>query len=248
MPLDPRYTLAALDTIGSTNDEAKRLARQSDAPTLTLVWARRQSAGRGRLERRWMSPEGNLYWSCVVRLPLVGGQVAPVTGDLCFAAAAAVVATVRRLAPEVADLAVKWPNDVLIGGAKTAGILVEADNGAAPFAVVGIGVNVGWAPDDTPYPATCLAAHGGTTDVARAFDALSAAFLHYHDLLITAGPAAVRADLEGLWARLGERIEVRAGAEPLVGVFEGLDGHGRLCLRLDDGRRRTVTVGDVFFV
>ena len=248
MTLDPRFTLHAYETLASTNDEARRLARDRRAPTLSLVWARQQSAGRGRMDRTWQSPEGNLYWSCLVRLPGPMPSGTPVEpGELCFVAAAAVLTAVRQLVPAPVAATVKWPNDVLIEGAKVAGILIEAEAGAEPFAVVGIGLNVGWAPTGTPYPATNLAAWGAPASVETAFETLSNAFLHHHDVLLTAGAAAVRRMLDGQWAGQGDRITVRTAVGERTGVFDRLDAQGRLCLRLDDGRVETLTVGDVFF-
>src|SRR5437588_611372 len=140
--LPPAYGLVALDSIGSTNEEAKRLAR-AGAADKTLVWARTQTAGRGRGGRSWVSPAGNLYLSLILRETCPPARAA----ELGFAAAVALAAALDRLAPGL-DLAFKWPNDVLLGGRKLAGILIEAESAAAAvdWLVLGLGVNVRPAP------------------------------------------------------------------------------------------------------
>ncbi|MEO8714783.1 MAG: biotin--[acetyl-CoA-carboxylase] ligase [Acetobacteraceae bacterium] len=140
------FTLVALDSVGSTSDEVLRLAREG-APHGTVVTAREQTAGRGRAGRGWDSPPGNLYLSVLLRLDLPPRRIA----ELSFVAALAVADTVDAFPPARATL--KWPNDVLVGGAKIAGILVEHAEGVA---IVGMGVNVAHCPAGTAYRVTSL--------------------------------------------------------------------------------------------
>ena len=114
--LPPGYRLLRYDSIGSTNDEAKRLARDGAAEG-TLVWALEQTAGRGRRGRAWSSPRGNLYLSLILRPDCPVGSAA----QLGFVAALAVGDALRAILPRVERLAYKWPNDVLIDGRKIAG-------------------------------------------------------------------------------------------------------------------------------
>jgi len=111
------WTLVAFDSVGSTNDEATRLA-EAGAPEGTFVWAQTQTGGRGRRGRRWASPVGNLYCSTVLRPQCP----APRAAELGFVAALAVADLVR----DGRAVRVKWPNDVLVEGGKVAGILPES--------------------------------------------------------------------------------------------------------------------------
>src|SRR5262249_49114566 len=154
LELSPFYRLVRHERIDSTNEEAKRLAT-ADAPQGTLVWAGEQTAGRGRRGRGWVSPAGNLHISLLLRPncpPAVACQVN-------FAAGVALAAALADFLPAGKTASLKWPNDVLVGGAKVSGILLEASaaaDGMVDWLVVGVGVNVVQAPRDTPYPASSL--------------------------------------------------------------------------------------------
>lgn len=158
----PRVTVHEFDAIASTNDEAMRLLREG-APDGTVVWAKRQTAGRGRMGKSWDSPEGNLYMSVVARVDLPAqwlGRVAVTCGRGC-----------ANLLSEITGLFVctKWPNDLYIYREKAGGILVEsrlAPGGGVEGIVVGLGLNVLSHPELEPPapPATCLADHGFVPD------------------------------------------------------------------------------------
>jgi BirA family biotin operon repressor/biotin-[acetyl-CoA-carboxylase] ligase len=212
---------------GSTNDwlleRAKLLADGH--------WVRtdRQTAGRGRRGRAWHDGSGNLMASVLVK---ADGPVQ----QLSFVAAVALREAV--LAATGHETRLKWPNDLLLGGAKVSGILLERSGAAL---VVGIGVNVGWAPDGLERPAARL---GG--DVELLFAALRERFADWRGRWTAAGFAPVRAAWLAAAAGLGEAIEVRLGGETLYGRFEGLDSDGALLLGLADGGQRAVHAGEVF--
>ncbi len=145
-------------TIGSTNDEAKALARAGAADG-TLVWADEQAAGRGRRGRLWRSPPGNLYLSLVLRPNTAPARAA----QLGFVAALGLGDALRPLVGPALPLHYKWPNDLLANRRKLAGILLESETSASDgvdFVVIGIGVNIVFAPEDVEFPATSLAANG----------------------------------------------------------------------------------------
>jgi len=153
------WTLVALDTVGSTNDEAAHLA-DAGAPEGTVVWSREQTGGRGRRGRHWASPVGNLYTSTILRPDCPAQRAA----ELGFAAALAVA----DIVPAGREVRVKWPNDVLVDGGKVAGILLESaigQTGQVQHVVAGIGVNVGFAPQlpEMRYPGAAL---GGSVEAA----------------------------------------------------------------------------------
>ena len=243
--LDPFYRLLAYDTLDSTSDEAKRLAI-GGAGEGTLVWARQQSAGRGRRERSWSSPPGNLYASWVLHPRCSVG----IAAQLGFVAAVAVGEACAPLLPNPADLGYKWPNDVLIGGSKMAGILLEsqtAGDGALAWLVLGIGVNIASHPAATEYPATSLAA-AGAGDVAPAapLEAVAAHFLAWYRRWHRGeGFAEVRAAWLARAHRLGSKIRVRLPREEISGRFAGLDEDGRLLLDSAAGRQR-IAAAEIF--
>jgi BirA family transcriptional regulator, biotin operon repressor / biotin---[acetyl-CoA-carboxylase] ligase len=232
-----------VDDCASTNDEAASWAR-SGAVAGSVVVADEQSRGRGRLGRRWHSPPGaNLYFSTVLRPPLPPHRIAPIT----LAAGVAVAETIAAfdLAP-----ALKWPNDVLLGGKKVAGILTEmsGDVDRVHHVVVGIGINVNVAafPDELAAIATSLAIACGKT-LARADVAavLCARLEAWHDAFLDGGAAAVAAGWRRFAAFLGSRVHVTSGRDKLHGVAEDLDDDGALRLRLDDGRVTRVIAGEI---
>jgi BirA family biotin operon repressor/biotin-[acetyl-CoA-carboxylase] ligase len=242
--LPPGYALAAYDEIDSTNEEAKRRAEAGERGPLWIA-ARTQSAGRGRRGRSWSSEPGNLF----ATLLLAPGRSAADSARLSFAAALSVYDVVRANCPG-ADVALKWPNDVLIGGAKCSGILLESggeQSGVLPWLAVGIGINLAHAPEGTPYPATALSRHGGTISPNAALHALAHAWAHWYGVWRGQGFGALRQAWLGRARGLGQPITARLVDISLSGTFEGLDEEGGLQLRLVDGTLRTISSGEIFF-
>lgn len=236
--------LIGYDRLGSTNDEAKRLA-EAGAPAWTAVFARTQSAGRGRRGRDWQSPPGNLYSSIVLR---PAGAVAA-SAQLGFAAALAVGEALASRLPSACDLRYKWPNDVLADDGKIAGILLESaatPEGSVAWLVAGIGINVASHPLDTPYSATSLAALGA--------DAVPPEML-LRDVVERLRLWADRWEREGFepvrraWLEralgLGDMLGVRLPQESLTGRFVDLDRDGTLLLETETGPRR-IAAGEIF--
>ncbi len=241
-------SLIRYDSVASTNDEARALLDQGAADG-TWVWARRQEAGRGRRGRNWTSPEGNLYASVLLRpdRPMV---IAP---QLSFVAVLAVADLVDALLPSGrAPCRVKWPNDVLIDGAKLSGILLEAGGdgaAAAVWVVVGMGVNLRHAPTGTRQPAASLAGLGATDlEPAAALRRLMATFTHWYSVWLTEGFAPVRTGWLSRACGMGETITVQIGTERIEGRLDTLDADGALVVSpLDGSGPRRITAGDVFF-
>jgi BirA family biotin operon repressor/biotin-[acetyl-CoA-carboxylase] ligase len=171
----------------------------------------------------------------------------PAAPQLSFVAALALHDAVAACAPALGpSLTVKWPNDLLLGAAKLAGILIEGENEPAFVVAIGIGVNCASHPPDTPYPATNLAAAGALVAPAPLFAALGAAMARRIDQWNEGqGFAAIRADWLKRAAGLGKPIRVRLPERELSGCFEGLDEAGRLLLACEDGLT-VVTAGEVF--
>ncbi|HWB51945.1 MAG TPA: biotin--[acetyl-CoA-carboxylase] ligase [Stellaceae bacterium] len=239
----PPFRLVAYETIGSTNDEAKRLARAGE-PEGLVICAAEQTAGRGRRGRAWTSPPGNLYASILLR-PRCR---APVAAQLGFVAALGVAGALRELAPAI-TVQCKWPNDLLANGKKICGILLETEMvaGEVPdFVVLGIGANLASSPRETPYPATSLAEEGarGITPAA-ATAPLIRHFAAWWGQWREQGFGPIRAAWLAQAAGLGEAIQVRLERGTLDGRFLDLDADGALLLGTPGGDRR-IAAGDVF--
>jgi BirA family transcriptional regulator, biotin operon repressor / biotin---[acetyl-CoA-carboxylase] ligase len=226
------WTLVALASVGSTNDEAARLA-DAGAPEGTVVWSREQTGGRGRRGRHWASPVDNLYSSTILRPDCA----APRAAELGFVAALAVA----DIVPADRQVRLKWPNDVLVDGGKIAGILLESAVGRAgqvDHVVAGIGLNVGFAPQlpEMRYPGAAL---GGSVEAA--LEELTAALAARLAQWRRAGFETVRAAWLAQAGPIGAEVDVRLGDELVRGRFAGLDRQGALLLDTAAGPRKIVS-------
>jgi BirA family biotin operon repressor/biotin-[acetyl-CoA-carboxylase] ligase len=220
------------DSIGSTNDEARRLAA-AGAPDGTVVHADEQTAGRGRMSHTWFSPPGNLYLSVILRTGDPVNRIA----ELSFVAALAVADTVDALLPRQTRALLKWPNDVLVNGAKIAGILLEHADDAT---IAGIGLNVLQAPSGASYRTTTIVASGGIASVDGARDILLDRLGKHLSARETEGFGAIRAAWLARSYPPGADIRASMGGEPVAGKFAGLDDDGALLLDTPNGRQRIV--------
>jgi BirA family biotin operon repressor/biotin-[acetyl-CoA-carboxylase] ligase len=238
------YRLVVRDSVGSTNEDAMRLAREGDPGRLWVV-AREQSQGRGRRGRTWSSPPGNLYAS----LLLIDAAPSEHLPELGFVAGVALLNALRAVLGNDPRLGIKWPNDILFEGAKVAGILLESSSlpSGATACVAGFGVNCRWHPSNLPYAATDLAAIGTLLDGPEdVFFRLSDAIVDGLQVWSRgAGFAEIRARWIAHAVGLGSPIRLALGASSLTGTFETIDARGRLILR-DGENARVVEAGDVF--
>jgi BirA family transcriptional regulator, biotin operon repressor / biotin---[acetyl-CoA-carboxylase] ligase len=247
------YRLAAFESIGSTNVEALDRARAGERGPIWFVTTE-QTAGRGRRNRAWIAPRGNLASSVLEVM-----DVAPMTAaTLGFAAGLSIEAALRRVsaeamqrsaAPSQADFALKWPNDVLANGGKIVGLNVEAETAANLLAVViGIGTNVVAAPEGTPTPATSLAALGIQVGAEELFVALSDAWVEFRGIWdYGRGFAEIREAWLDRAAGLGQAVAIKSGQSVIEGVFDTIDEQGCMIVRTSAGNRVPVTAGDVYF-
>jgi BirA family biotin operon repressor/biotin-[acetyl-CoA-carboxylase] ligase len=236
------YRVMSFDHIGSTNAEGLARARAGEEGALWLV-TDHQTSGRGRRNRAWISPRGNLAAS-VLEVVSVPPQVAATLG---FAAGLALVEALRSFFVE-AEL--KWPNDVLLRGAKLSGILLEAESVAeGRMAVVtGIGVNIVGAPQDVPYAATALADAGFALSARQLFARLSDCWVQAHRLWDDGrGMPALRTRWLSYAAGVGGPVTIELGGRTVTGTFETIDDGGQLIVATADGRRVPIASGEVFF-
>jgi BirA family biotin operon repressor/biotin-[acetyl-CoA-carboxylase] ligase len=248
------YRLAAFDHIGSTNAEALARARDGERGPIWFVTSE-QTAGRGRRQRAWIAPRGNLASSVLEAI-----DVSPSTAaTLGFAAGLALEAALQKLSIEASlrsagsddmKFSLKWPNDVLAGRQKLAGILLEAeavaDNRLA--VVVGIGTNVVAAPEGTPTPATSLAALGVHIGAEELFATLSDTWVEFRGIW---DQGRGFGEIRRLWleraAGLGQPVAIKAGGSTVQGTFDTLDETGCMVVRTADGKRVPISAGDVYF-
>jgi BirA family biotin operon repressor/biotin-[acetyl-CoA-carboxylase] ligase len=248
------YRLAAFDHIGSTNAEALARARDGERGPIWFVTSD-QTAGRGRRHRPWIAPRGNLASSI---LEVIDGSPA-VAATLGFAAGLALEAALQKVSIEASlrsagsddmKFSLKWPNDVLAGRQKLAGILLEAevvaDNRLA--VVVGIGTNVVAAPEGTPTPATSLAALGVHIGAEELFAVLSDTWAEFRGIW---DHGRGFGEIRRLWleraAGLGQKVAVHSGGAAVEGTFDTIDETGCLIVRTTDGKRVPISAGDVYF-
>ncbi|MDR3556846.1 MAG: biotin--[acetyl-CoA-carboxylase] ligase [Syntrophobacteraceae bacterium] len=235
-----------LPTIGSTNDYALILAAEG-APHGALVVAEQQTEGRGRLKREWMShPNRGIYLSILLRdlLPI---RVAPQSS---FIGALALVKMLREEFGIAASI--KWPNDVLIGGRKVAGILTEtqSDQDFTRFIVMGMGINVNHSREEMAgpfrYPATSIAIETG---LAVKRQKVLLGFLHRfereYERFLGSGFSALLPEIEQYSEMLGKTITVVYGNRQIVGKAAGISAEGALLLLREDGSQEPVWAGDV---
>ncbi|MFN3656408.1 MAG: biotin--[acetyl-CoA-carboxylase] ligase [Pseudolabrys sp.] len=230
------------DTLGSTNAEALARARAGERGPLWIT-ARAQNAGRGRRGNAWVSAAGNLFATLLLTEP----SQPPAAPQLSFVAALALHDAVAASAPQLGPLIkLKWPNDLLLGGAKLAGILIEGEHIPLFAVAIGIGVNCASHPAGTAYPATDLAAVGALVTPEALFATLAQAMARRLAQWDEGrGFAAIRTDWLKRAAGLGDEIRVRLPEREFSGRFEGLDEAGRLLIAGAAGVA-AVTAGEVF--
>jgi BirA family biotin operon repressor/biotin-[acetyl-CoA-carboxylase] ligase len=248
------YRLTAFDQTGSTNVEAMLSARAGERGPMWFVTAE-QTAGRGRRLRPWVAPRGNLASSILEVI-----DVAPaLAATLGFAAGLALEQALRKLSIEAAlrmagsdglNFSLKWPNDVLAGRSKLAGILLEAEAmvGGGLAVVVGIGTNVVAAPEGTPTPATSLKALGIDISAEELFAALSDGWAEFREVW---DDGRGFGEIRRLWleraAGLGQAVAIKSGSTLIEGTFDTIDEQGCMIVRTSDGNLVPITAGDVYF-
>lgn len=237
------WRLRVHESLASTSDLLITLAGAGEPEGLAVL-ARRQTAGRGRHGRGWESPAGNLYLSVLLRPT---GLVRDLPQWSLLAAVAAAEAA-SALLPNPAALRLKWPNDLLLDGAKCAGILVNADLGAAggiEWLVIGFGVNLRHAPDLPDRRTASLAEYATELPEAEDFAArLLERLDHWRRLRRTDGFAPVRAAWTARGPELGTLLTVHGPAGTVAGRYDGLSDDGRLLLA-SGGRVHAVAAGEL---
>lgn len=220
----------------------KEALRAGAASEGLLVRAGRQTGGRGRHGRTWVSDAGNLYLSLLLR----PGCDAREIGIFSLLAGLGVYQAARAFLSSEEGLQLKWPNDLLLGGRKCAGILLETDlsaQGLVEALMVGVGVNLACAPEEG-------AALNDFASVPVTPEAFQDVFLEKIEALYAAWRDGQNAEILERWLAAahpkGTPLSVKIGSDIRQGRFYGLDGQGNLILSLDGNRLQTITAGDVY--
>lgn len=242
----PAFRHIELGDVASTNAECMDRARAGDAGDLWIT-AERQTGGRARRGRSWVSEPGNLYASLLLINPAPWSAMA----SLPLAVTVAVYDAVAAVLPGgQARFRIKWPNDLLIDGGKTAGILIESETvgDGRTAVVIGCGLNVAHRPDAGLYQTTCLREHGSAATPQELFARLVVSM----DATIARwdkgrGVGAIRDAWLERADGIGKPVTVNLPDRQIHGLFDGIDGDGRLVLAASDGTRQLIASGDVFF-
>ncbi len=236
------WRLHAFAEIPSTSDLVRRLAEAGE-PEGLVVLATRQTAGRGTSARSWSSPAGNLHLSVLLR-PSEPARTLP---QWSLLTALAVHDALSPYVPARSALTLKWPNDILLDGAKIAGLLVEAEAEAAPDATLrwlclGIGANLTQAPDLPDRPTARLPSPA--PDAAAVAAGVLCALTAWRRTRLTEGFAAIRTAWLARGPRHGTTLAVSAAGRTLAGLYDGLADDGALLLRTG-GRVHAIHAGEV---
>ncbi len=233
--------MRCLPSASSTQDVARAEA-EGGAPEGTVVLAEEQTAGRGRLGRSWVSPAGtNLYLTIVMRPDVERLRSLSMVAPLAVAEA---VEETAGLSPRI-----KWPNDVLIGGRKLAGVLIETElsGQAVRYSLVGIGLNVNLDVERAPEIADIATSLKRETGHEMSREAVLASLLNRFEALyiVAQQGSAVHEAWRSRLETLGRQVRARFGQQVEEGLAEDVDAEGSLILRRPDGSRVTVAAGDV---
>ena len=235
------YRLASYAIIDSTNTEALRLADAGVGGNI-WVWAQEQTAGRGRLDRSWQSLEGNLFASLLLYPECEPAAVS----QLGFVMGNAMHDAVTDLLPPSCETkpCLKWPNDLLLGRGKAAGMLLETRGQAV---AIGVGLNIADSPDGTGQSATSLSENGISTKPDAALGAIANSFEKWRSVWNNgAGFDDIRISWLERSLPAGSHLSVHVGTQKMSGTFAGLDRTGALLLNTKDGEQKCITAGDVF--
>ena len=246
-----KYRIMIYDEITSTNDEAKICAMKGEqyCPDWTLIWAKSQTAGRGRRGRVWESLDGNLFASIILRPKLPAQEALQIS----YIASIAVHETTVKHCSSGDSVLCKWPNDILLNNKKISGILLESsgiENGLLDWLVIGLGVNICKAPNNTSYPTTSFH-NEGILNITREDFLLSfsRSFLKWHNIWSTDGFAYIR----DIWLKrakgINSQIRILTNNRIISGIFVGINNEGSLLLKNDalSHKYHVVSAGDIYF-
>jgi len=238
---DPGFNLLYYPEVASTMDTARDLARKN-CPDFTVVIAGRQTRGRGRLKRRWLSDDGGLYFTMVLRPPI------PL--QLSFRVNFLASLTLARVIREMLkiDAMVKWPNDILVGERKVSGMLseLEAEADRVFFINIGMGINVNNDPSEAEPGASSLKKIADR-EISKK-DLLARFLAAFRARMQKAEFETVISEWKKYTITVGRRVRIVTQREVSEGLAVDVDANGALVLELAGGERKKIIYGDCFLV
>ena len=236
------FTIQEFQQLDSTNSHAFELANLHQISDREIILANSQNCGRGRQNRSWSSPQGNLYFSLVLRPKILAEKIPQIS----FVGIVALRLAIEKIAMGKMQIQAKWPHDLLIDGKKTAGLLLESkiSQKNCEFVILGIGVNIESSPDETIFPAGNLKSFGLDILPEMALKNFLVEFEVSYQNWCDFGFKGVRQSWLKNAYRLQEKITVRFDEKQLEGVFEGLDEEGSLLLKCE-GKIVKISAADV---
>ncbi|HZU95281.1 MAG TPA: biotin--[acetyl-CoA-carboxylase] ligase [Planctomycetota bacterium] len=232
------------ERLGSTQERARELA-QKGAPEGTLVVAREQTGGKGRLGRAWASPTGGLYLSLVLRPDEGMLKRASISLVAALAASEALDATAR------VSTSLKWPNDIVLHGKKLGGVLADlVREGKDSYLILGVGLNVNTARDAFPAEVRTLATSlaiekSATFSTDEVLEHFVSHFEGHYESVRKGSGALLLSRAADRMTTLGSRVRVKVAGRTIEGKASGLNATGALVVELDDKKREILYAGDV---
>lgn len=235
------------NSVTSTNEIAMKIAGECDDPEGIVVFSDSQTEGRGRMGRSWVSPPNvNLYFTLILK-PSFSPVEAPL---LTLMAAVAVASAIREFTGLNAKI--KWPNDLLVNGGKTGGILLEmkTDNDKIEFIAIGIGINVNMETESLPKDIQAVSTslfkeYGRTIDRVKLFGKILAEIEDWYKTILTGGRASLLDKWRLLSSTTGKNVSVQIHDKVISGIAEDINDRGALIIKLPSGKREVVSAGDV---
>ncbi|WP_297323209.1 biotin--[acetyl-CoA-carboxylase] ligase [uncultured Bartonella sp.] len=242
------YKVESYGSVDSTNRVA--LAKADSGEDRLWIVANEQTSGRARRGRQWVSPKGNLYASLLLTQGINPEKAAQLGFVAGVSLAEAVNTIFRNQGNEQDSVRLKWPNDMLLNGAKASGILLELEklgNGTSAL-VIGIGVNVSQRYEQAPYPTQSIRNLGIAVDNVHVFTSLTQFWaLNYELFLSDNGSDMIRTKWLDYAAYLGETLTVTNNNKQIQGIFSGLDENFNCLVTLGNGEETKISAGDVHF-
>tara|TARA_B100000212_G_scaffold31065_1_gene20272 strand:- start:119 stop:850 length:732 start_codon:yes stop_codon:yes gene_type:complete len=241
------FDFVILDETESTNSEALKLAKSTDRPT--FIVAKKQTNGRGRIDRSWSDPSGNFSGSILIKIDEDLQSLALRS----FVAALSVFDAIEQKIGKEHELLIKWPNDLLLNGRKICGILLETRNfGTIPALVIGIGVNLLSSPNldqiknSTIKPGSILGETGVKLDPIDFSESIAHHYALRENQLRTVGFPKMRETWMDRAAKLGKKITARTPNFEYRGIFDSVDENGQLVI-ISNGEKKKIAAAEIFF-
>ena len=241
-----KFLIHQFDEVESTNDLAFSLAENKQIFANQIIVANKQNKGRGRLNRNWESPQGNLYFSLVLQPKIAIDKISQIS-FVAICALQIAVAKIFKQQKIVAEIKNKWPNDLLIDQKKVAGILLESkiSNKICDFVILGMGVNINSSPTQTLFPSTNIKNFSCEISSSRMLEIFLEEFENIYENWLNFGFQNIR----NLWHKnaynLNSKININLGDSKIKGFFQEIDEDGNMVIKNHNNEIKKITYGDV---